>query len=76
MEVHGDYWHANPKFYGKDKKPINERQQYKINRDKEKLYGALSLGFSIIVLWEFDINNNIKKIERQLECLQAMNWLR
>lgn len=76
VEVQGDYWHANPRFYGDNKKEINERQQYKINRDKEKLSGAVKYGFSLIKFWEFDLKNNPEKIERQILCLQNMNWLR
>lgn len=76
IEVHGDYWHANPKFYGIGKKEINERQKYKIQKDKEKISGAIRFGFSLIKFWEFDLKNNPEKIERQLICLKNMNWLK
>lgn len=34
LEVHGDYWHANPKKY--ENKKLNDTQLYKIKRDEEK----------------------------------------
>jgi len=52
LEVHGDYWHANPKKYGKGKRPINKTQRFKIKRDKEKQAYAQQLGYKIFVIWE------------------------
>ena len=38
IEVNGDYWHGNPKFYNNDgsndKKILNEIQRYKIDVNK------------------------------------------
>lgn len=36
LEVHGDYWHGNPDIYGEGKRPLNEHQIYKQQRDEEK----------------------------------------
>jgi len=61
IEVDGDYWHGNPKYYNKEgsngKKKLNEIQLNKIDRDKEKTEWATSRGFTIIRLWEDEINN-------------------
>jgi G:T-mismatch repair DNA endonuclease (very short patch repair protein)/DNA-directed RNA polymerase subunit RPC12/RpoP len=55
LEVMGDYWHANPLYYGNDKKPLNERQIYKVNRDKEKSGYAKEYGYKIFYIWETEI---------------------
>jgi len=56
IEVHGDYWHANPKLYTKDM--LTERQIFKIARDKKKLAYAREQGYEILYIWEHDIKNN------------------
>ena len=61
IEVDGNYWHGNPKFYNKDgingKRKLNEIQLQKIERDKEKEEWAISRGFTLIRLWEDEIND-------------------
>lgn len=66
IEVNGDYWHGNPKFYNYDgsdnKKVLNEIQINKKNKDIEKITWAKEKGFTVISIWEDDINhNNFKK---------------
>jgi len=61
IETHGDYWHANPTIYSNtdmNKKNLNERQEYKINLDQIKKEYAEDKKYSIIYLWETEINNN------------------
>lgn len=66
IETHGDYWHANPKYYSDDdtsKKPLNETQKYKINLDEIKYNYVKNIGYNIVCLWETDIKNeNYKNI--------------
>ncbi len=67
IETHGDYWHANPNIYSKtdsNKKSLNEKQLYKVDKDIEKLsYINNNTYYEIIYLWETDIKNNeFKKI--------------
>lgn len=58
IEVHGDYWHANPKIYGKGKKDLNHRQIFKVNRDIEKSnYIKENTNYNILYIWETDIKN-------------------
>ena len=60
IEAHGDYWHANPIYYSNEepnKRPLNERQKFKLNRDIEKKKYAEENGYKIIYLWETEINN-------------------
>jgi hypothetical protein len=62
LEVQGDYWHANPLIYDVEnnnptKKPLNERQKFKINQDKLKNEFAIKYGYKIFYIWETEINN-------------------
>jgi very-short-patch-repair endonuclease len=59
IEVQGDYWHANPKLFGngENKRPINEIQSIKIEKDKEKVIFCKKHGFILYEIWESDILN-------------------
>ena len=58
IEVNGTYWHADPRVYGTNKRPLNDRQQYKIDRDTQKKAQAKELGFTVVYIWEEDIKKN------------------
>jgi len=64
IEVHGDYWHANPKIYGSGKIELNDRQVFKVKRDIEKNnYIKENTNYNILYIWESDIKNEkYKKI--------------
>lgn len=62
IEVQGDYWHGNPKFY----QEFNEVQQKMINRDKRKKKVLEKMGYKVLYLWEYDIRKNIEECERQI----------
>ena len=71
IEVQGDYWHANKKYYNKSgkngKRKYTEVQIKNIKRDKEKKKFALQHGFTLIYLLEDEINkNDYSKLERVL----------
>jgi G:T-mismatch repair DNA endonuclease (very short patch repair protein) len=57
LEVHGDYWHANPNLFGEgdNKRKINNMQQKKIARDIEKKEWAESHNMKLFIIWETDI---------------------
>lgn len=57
IEVQGDYFHANPLFYGdgKGKKPLTERQSERIKSDKKKRSYYKHKRFNMLYLWENDI---------------------
>lgn len=65
IEVDGDYWHGNPKYYNEDgtngKRPLNEIQLGKMVQDKEKTKWATSRGFTLIRIWEAEINDGTFK---------------
>ena len=56
IEVMGDYWHANPLRFNKDKYLLNEKQFDGIHRDKLKQSYILNhYNVKILYLWEDDI---------------------
>jgi very-short-patch-repair endonuclease len=61
IEVDGDYWHGNPKYYNKDGsgglKVLNGVQLAKISKDEEKMKWATSRGFTVLRIWEDEVNN-------------------
>lgn len=59
IEVQGDYWHGNPKFY----KELNSIQQKMVNRDIKKKNELEKLGYKVIYIWEDDLKNNIQLCE-------------
>lgn len=61
IEVQGDYWHANPKIYNESdlikyprKKLISVKDIWKNDEIKNK--NAKKYDYTIIYLWEYDIN--------------------
>ena len=55
LEVHGDYWHANPNKYGPGKRAINETQKHHSGKDALKKDYAESKGYIYYFIWETDI---------------------
>lgn len=64
IEVHGDYWHCNPKIYPTG--PISDRQKFKIERDTEKKKYAEKHGYTIIYVWEDELKNNIQLVKERI----------
>lgn len=58
IEVQGDYWHCNPLIYNE---PQNEIQKHKIKQDRMKRGCFNELGYKILYVWEYDLNNNYEK---------------
>lgn len=69
LEVQGDYWHANPKFYDINK--LNYMQIENLKKDKDKQLFALNNNFKLYYIWEDDINNNnfeiLEKIKYEIQ---------
>ena len=69
IECNGDFWHANPKLY--DSNNLHKIQIKNTERDKRKDIFVKSKGMDLIILWEYDINNNLNEIKEKLnEILQ------
>lgn len=71
VELQGDYWHANPKFwdiYNNDfsKKKLYETQIMKKKDDIIKKNIILNSKYSFIEFWEYDIHNNFDIVEKIL----------
>ena len=63
IEVQGDYWHGNPKFFNS----FDKIQNKNIKRDKRKLKFLQGKGFEVLYLWEYDLKTNIDFCEKQLK---------
>lgn len=63
IEVHGDYWHANPKFYDKR----NFIQGRNVGRDKAKANLLEKRGWTLLVFWQDDIINNLSGCIRDIK---------
>jgi G:T-mismatch repair DNA endonuclease (very short patch repair protein) len=53
LELDGDYWHANPKFYPIEE--LTEKQKKQIERDAYRNEELRAAGFNVIRMWENDI---------------------
>lgn len=66
IEVDGDYYHSNPKYY---KKPKTKTQKINAYRDKKKNQFCQDNNHALIRIWEDDIINNREYIECKLKKL-------
>lgn len=66
LEVHGDYWHGNPKIYNE----FNNIQKNNIEKDKKKKEICNKYKIKLFIIWENDIKNNdfsvLDKIEKYI----------
>ena len=60
IEVHGDYWHANPLTYT----TLNSMQRYTVDKDAIKKEYFESLGYTVYIIWESEILDDIDKISK------------
>lgn len=64
IEIHGDYWHCNPKIYADDfmhpyfKMTARERRKL----DNKRQLFLESLGYTVTVVWESDLDEFIKTL--------------
>ena len=64
IEVDGDYYHANPKFY--DITHLNKLQKNNIKYDKAKTSTAKTKQYILLRFWEYDIKNNLQNVIRKI----------
>ena len=71
IEVDGDFFHSNPKFYPDG--PIYKTQIQNNLRDQEKNQWAKNNNYKLLRFWEHDINNNqtqiIENLKKELNLL-------
>ena len=60
LEVQGDYWHSNPRFYGEGKKPLDERQKKDQKRDRRKFGYYKHKKIKYYELWGYDLKNDLE----------------
>lgn len=54
IEVHGSYWHADPRLYPPDK--LTPTQRRNLRHDAVKAEFAKLCGYRVRVIWELDVN--------------------
>lgn len=70
IEVDGDYWHSNPKFYPDG--PQSKTQKINYARDISKNNFCKKNNLKLIRYWEYDILNNKDYIECNLKTLLGL----
>jgi len=71
IEVNGDYYHGNPLFYNRDdilNFPGGKKLKIKDiwAADKRKQSVAIASGYSVVVIWENDVNFREEKVKEDL----------
>ena len=61
IEAVGDYWHSNPIKYPNDSE-LNAMQVRNKKMDKARIAYLTKCGYSLFVLWERDINEDLDKL--------------
>jgi len=56
VEVHGSYWHGDPRLYPPDK--LTPTQRRNLRHDAVKAEFAKLCGYQVKVVWELDLNRN------------------
>jgi G:T-mismatch repair DNA endonuclease (very short patch repair protein) len=71
IEVNGDYWHGNPKLYKSSdillkgsSREMTVEERHKFDKKKNKF--AVSKGYSILIIWEKDIKDDIERIKKTI----------
>lgn len=70
IEVHGDYWHANPLVYS-NRNSLTEIQLQTIYNDEVKLKIALDAGYVVHKIWEHHTKNKDILYEKISKILQT-----
>ena len=65
VEVHGTYWHADPRRY--EGKTLTPDQRRNLLHDLDKKLFAASRGYRLKVVWEADLNKRGVALEDLLE---------
>ena len=72
IEFNGDYWHANPALYEADQKlryPGNIEKLAKETwaKDADRYAEFISMGFRILIIWEYDWKHNREEVIKQIK---------
>lgn len=67
IECYGDFWHANPKFFGKDDTTHKSRKAWEVwLYDEIKRKTFETNGYLYLVFWESDIINNLTSVKEMI----------
>ena len=68
IEVYGDYWHCNPKNFSPDfyHSQLKSTAKEKWHKDEQRKQYLESLGYSVTVVWESDIDEFIESIKSKI----------
>lgn len=69
LEINGDYYHGNPKFFN----TLDTIQTINVKKDAIKKEIFESHGYKVYYLWEYDICNNIDDIKNKIACIIRNN---
>jgi G:T-mismatch repair DNA endonuclease (very short patch repair protein) len=69
IECYGDYWHCNPLIYNSEyfNKGLKMTSKVKWEKDNKRVNFLKNKGFDILILWESEIKNNFKSIEKKID---------
>jgi G:T-mismatch repair DNA endonuclease (very short patch repair protein) len=65
VEVHGTYWHADPRRY--DTKNLTPDQRRNLVHDIDKKHFAAARGYRLKVVWEAELNSDNVSLDRLLD---------
>lgn len=67
IEFNGDYWHCNPLLFSNDffNKSIQLLAEEKWELDNKKKKVAENQGYNVLVVWEYDFDNNYDEVINQ-----------
>ena len=71
IECFGDYWHCNPRIYAPDYDHalLHMRAEDKWKRDEQRRSVVEQAGYTVIVIWEYDIDHTPEAVQEYLKCL-------
>jgi very-short-patch-repair endonuclease len=71
IEVNGSYWHGDLNKFTENN--LNYIQKQNRLKDKYKKSLFMSLGYNIIYIWEYDLEENFEKVKSQLHAVLLSN---
>lgn len=76
IEYNGDYYHANPNIYNENflNKHMNLTAKEIWDRDEIKIKYMNDIGFKTDIIWEYDHDNNLIKLDDFMD--NIMNQLK
>jgi hypothetical protein len=74
LEVHGDYWHVNPRLFF-DFSNLSLKQKKNIINDIEKKNWCIKNNYRFYTIWEMDLVNNLHKTLNNFKDFISLNLI-